>query len=718
LSIGLPSSLRYFPDMRRAQYVNGQYLDATALNLLATDAASGIQAAAMVWTQPGLVRPDVVSWGTAGLVVSGTFPSPFAVQFGSGVVAAAHGTTDGTDSTAYSVNMASLVPSSGPSVTAYIIATVATVQESATVIGGPPPGNPAYNPDFVPFNSYLESVNTFALSATTGVPDGVTQIELLRTTLTSGQVAISPASLIYAYQQPAGRVLAEQNHVVTGSVSLTAPDAGRVQIISASGITLTLPSVGSVNGLVFPITTSNFSGSSVIQANGVDPIAGIVGQPGTTTSVTVSGSSSFIFRANQGTWNCEAAGPNFLLSQPNTWTAPNTYLDATGLGGIIVSGTSSAGASIKMVGTGATPTKWLQVYDSHFQILNNAFSSQSLFTIDDSGNAGISGTLNASGGTTSGQVPILLQTLAARNSGISSNTTVTTGQAGTCFTISSSAQVTLPPVSTATNLSYSFIGTSGIATIVTSSGDGSKFVGGVLSTYNLGISLRIGDFVTVQSDGTNWHLLASSANVCTTAAFSSSNPPSSDLVLQWGQRIIIVPVGATTMPLKIAVEQGVYRMIVVTNSTNTTNNDWDLLPNNTSYSGAFWTSEICAGNFPLSALGNATTQPGLTTFTIPNTTSTIPIFQEASGQTPFTFDLYAGPVASDTIHDRGPIIMDMLISTFTSAKMIQWQSIVFGGPAIGATIWQDTVTPWTSLGTLQNLYSATFSGNIIVERLA
>src|SRR5574340_484566 len=98
--------------MRTPVWTDGLYLNAAVTNPAFADATRNAQEAAGVWALPGLIHPEAITWGTSGLVVSGTMPAPFAALFPSGsvsgLVVAAHGTTAGQDSNTFSINLAPL----------------------------------------------------------------------------------------------------------------------------------------------------------------------------------------------------------------------------------------------------------------------------------------------------------------------------------------------------------------------------------------------------------------------------------------------------------------------------------------------------------------------------------------------------------------------------------------------------------------------------------
>ena len=44
--------------------------------------------------------------------------------------------------------------------------------------------------------------------------------------------------------------------------------------------------------------------------------------------------------------------------------------------------------------------------------------------------------------------------------------------------------------------------------------------------------------------------------------------------------------------------------------------------------------------------------------------------------------------------------------------------VILGGPSMSASLWNDTTTAWTSLGTLVDLNATSMTGIATVERLA
>jgi len=148
--------------MRTAQFINGQYLDQTALNLLAGDAASGIRQAVGTWALPGLVHPEAIAWSVSGSTLTANCAYPFAVQFEGGIIATALGTTPGTSGSTYNIQLSGFIPTAG-SQAVYINASYFSLGQTQETVVGPPQGNPAFNPTFAPFNFYTEQVDSIAV---------------------------------------------------------------------------------------------------------------------------------------------------------------------------------------------------------------------------------------------------------------------------------------------------------------------------------------------------------------------------------------------------------------------------------------------------------------------------------------------------------------------------------------------------------------------------
>lgn len=373
--------------MRSANWTDGEYLNAALMNLASQDSSGTTIEAAGVWAQPGLVRPDVLTWSASGLSLTVVAPPPFVVRFASGITAGAHGTTTGSDTQSSTVSFSTLVPASGPPITAYVVASLSNIQQTLIPITGPPPSNPAFNPNFVAFTAYAENVTSLNFLATTSVPDGINYIEVARTTLTSGQSSISLGNLIYSYQQLAGNVATLQSLSISGSVVLGPTAAGILQLVVASGLTVTLPPASNNNGLSFYIGGSGYAGVSTIAAAGADQIFGSATSPASTGAISLPSSTTFVIVAAQGNWYAYSASPNWLLSQANTWSLPQTMVD-TGLGGVVIASGSGGYGSIQLQSDGGS--RWIRANDGDFQILDTTDSIVNV-NVDPAGNITTSG---------------------------------------------------------------------------------------------------------------------------------------------------------------------------------------------------------------------------------------------------------------------------------------------------------------------------------------
>lgn len=179
--------------MNFPQFGADQYIDQDSMNAAFAAVSGSMQLPIKSFRYPGLVGASSASFTISGLFVNSSLPAPFGVAFATGVLAQAHGTTNGADTQSYSTSFSSLVPASGAAVTAYLVASYQQIQQTPVAVVGPPQGHPDYNPNFVPYTLYQNLVDSLALSATTGVPDNATSFELCRFTLTSG-MALLPAA--------------------------------------------------------------------------------------------------------------------------------------------------------------------------------------------------------------------------------------------------------------------------------------------------------------------------------------------------------------------------------------------------------------------------------------------------------------------------------------------------------------------------------------------
>lgn len=263
---------------------------------------------------PGLVRPDVIGVSGSSQTIDFTLPSPFGVLFGSGLFATAHGNTAAQDTQSYSVNMASLFPSSG-SVTGYVLASYNQVQQSPITITGPQIGHPAYDPAFSPYVGYTVNRDTLVLSGSTSAPDNQTTFEVCRCILKASSAAVS--GITTAYQVLASPYAASVPAVYTTNTTLAISSAAAATVIAgASGIVLTLPAAADSVGYTLTIMGTFNSGYASIAAASSDLIYGV----GDTTysQVTLGAANSFTLWSTGSRWVIIRVNPDVI---PLNWPA-------------------------------------------------------------------------------------------------------------------------------------------------------------------------------------------------------------------------------------------------------------------------------------------------------------------------------------------------------------------------------------------------------------
>ncbi len=205
-------------------------------------------------------------------------------------------------------------------------------------------------------------------------------------------------------------------------------------------------------------------------------------------------------------------------------------------------------------------------------------------------------------------------------------------------------------------------------------------------------------------------------------SFDATSPPATPIALAVGEKCTITLNGATSIASSIATVEGVYRVTWVISGVNSTNSDLNLAPNDTTYAGAFAHFQTGASDLTINAFGSATSGPGFTAFTNApwSTNPNVALSESNFGLNNFIFDLFDGPSAYDTVNDTGPSILEATISTYTTGKMIAWRGGVYGTGSVGFCRWNDTTTPWTSLGTFSENDGSlvAMQGTMIIERLA
>jgi hypothetical protein len=258
------------------------------------------------------------------------------------------------------------------------------------------------------------------------------------------------------------------------------------------------------------------------------------------------------------------------------------------------------------------------------------------------------------------------------------------------------------------------------------------------------VTARSGDTVTVvrAQEGTtalNWSAGDYFANLVTAGGLSTFNQfvynswdlsaaPSTDVLLNAGDRANITFSSVSSIPLRIQTVPGFYKMYLAITANNSSNSDLFLYPNNTTYSNSFSRYSIEAIDYEVTGFGSATSDVTVTPITggVTSFSASIPSNQVVQNLDAFFIDMFAGPSVNDTVNDRGPFVADFLISTFTAAKVFKSTGAILGGAHVASSIWSDTVTAWTSLGSLSVSLSgggpsgsmATVSGVAVVERIA
>jgi hypothetical protein len=251
-------------------FTDPQFLDAAApggLNpAMSLIAASFGAIGSGVWAAPGLLAPDAMVVTFSGMTANVSLPSPWGVVTSGGIRVHAHGTQTGQDTQAYTVNFTSLIPSTG-SLTAYLAATITTINQTAFPVPGPPPGQPAYDPLYVPSVGYASNTYTVALSAVTGGIDNISTFELFRTTLSASQTGLVSVSPVGQMRAPDRRAWPPSYQTSGGA--LVASQAQQVIFPLYPSLTFTLPLASGAGGLAFGFSNPT-TGTCTIAAAGSD----------------------------------------------------------------------------------------------------------------------------------------------------------------------------------------------------------------------------------------------------------------------------------------------------------------------------------------------------------------------------------------------------------------------------------------------------------------
>jgi len=248
---------------------------------------------------------------------------------------------------------------------------------------------------------------------------------------------------------------------------------------------------------------------------------------------------------------------------------------------------------------------------------------------------------------------------------------------------------------------------------------GSDFQGSVYSQYtSYNVVMNEGDLIFFSSNGTSWQLGGGNGQSLNTLTYPITAPPPSDVNLQPGNRIQITHTNVTAVPWRCATNPGLYRVTAVLTSASTRNCACGILPNNNNYPGAFFCASAASQDQACTGFGSSGGPESFTSIT------NYPYLSGIHGHIFNTYDRcyhypFYGPSSHDSNWGGCPIIIEYLISTYTAAKIIKCHSVCQGGIAHSTACWQDTTTPWLSLGTFHFplALTATFSGTTLIERL-
>jgi hypothetical protein len=292
---------------------------------------------------PGVVNGSAVTITTSGLNVTFTFGATFAAVT-QGLVCFPLGTTNGSTTNVYTVNTASLVPSSGSQTIYFVMQQVPISQTPYTVVG-PPSGHPDYSATFAPYTAYAQTDYSFSVTATTTAPNNTTSIELARTILTAGQSTVVASNVVTTSQVNAGSVLT-QSGVSAGSYTLTNFTVGADGRITAASTGETINITGSISaGTTVSAGTYLYAANYVTTGStghiaigtGASSIGGTLAVSGNFSAnyVTATGGANFgAGTVYTGTLNASdnVNAPNFVASGVVNATGGGT------IGGVNISG--------------------------------------------------------------------------------------------------------------------------------------------------------------------------------------------------------------------------------------------------------------------------------------------------------------------------------------------------------------------------------------------
>lgn len=215
-------------------FTDGQFVNAAALASVTNAINSNLDDIGTNLHTQGLTGLQYLLT-PSGLQITVSCHPNFGVLFANGTLVRPHGTVSGSDSSTYTVDTSSFVPSSG-SVIVYIVASQIEIGQNQITVVGPPQGHPDYNPNFASFNFYTTQRDSLNIVATETAPDGQTAFELCRVTLTPGQVSITSQDIDTSHIIYASSIL-NPTGVIPGSysnASVTVGADGRVTAIGSA----------------------------------------------------------------------------------------------------------------------------------------------------------------------------------------------------------------------------------------------------------------------------------------------------------------------------------------------------------------------------------------------------------------------------------------------------------------------------------------------------
>lgn len=201
------------------------------------------------------------------------------------------------------------------------------------------------------------------------------------------------------------------------------------------------------------------------------------------------------------------------------------------------------------------------------------------------------------------------------------------------------------------------------------------------------IAVTPGEIIHTINDGTSSHKIPKRSKFFT---FDEASPPSVPYNLVIGDTLAVTFENATSIPLWVAPNGGLYSLELVVYANSSTFSLVRLTPNDVGLTGAiinswytaFYDNPTGADPFDLNSTGDAT-------------------FENVGGWGGFLMRTFSRRGDLDDGWGGGPFMLHADITTLTTSKGLRYQSGIFGSPAAGYQTWTDTTTAWTSLGTIQ-----------------